>query len=30
MLFFLLKIVLFRVLWSAYQKSELAGWTKAF
>ena len=30
MLFFLLKIVLFRVLRSAYHKSELAGWTKAF
>ena len=28
--FFLLKIVLFRVLRSAYHKSELAGWTKAF
>ena len=30
MLFFLLKIVLFRVLRSAYHKSELGGWTKAF
>ena len=28
--FFLLKIVLFRVLRSAYHKSELAGWIKAF